>query len=186
MASRPLAAPEVESSEEGDLVELVLRDQAEKAVYPERIDGVVVGRVVEIAPSGAPLVEYDAWPGAPLAARSVLPIGADHVGRECALVFEGHQPDKPILIGLMFEPAPVVAPDAADAEPAGDAQVAAPVSLEREGERVVFEAGKEIVLKCGKASITLTRAGKILIKGAYLLARSSGVNRIQGGSVQIN
>ena len=33
---------------------------------------------------------------------------------------------------------------------------------------------------------TLTRAGKILIRGAYLLARSSGVNRIQGGSVQIN
>ncbi|MEP7119602.1 MAG: hypothetical protein ABJE95_01785, partial [Byssovorax sp.] len=36
------------------------------------------------------------------------------------------------------------------------------------------------------SSITLTRAGKILIRGAYVLTRSSGVNRIQGGSVQIN
>ena len=41
-------------------------------------------------------------------------------------------------------------------------------------------------LRCGKASITLTRAGKVLIRGAYLLSRSSGVNRIKGGSVQIN
>jgi len=52
-----------------------------------------------------------------------------------------------------------------------------------DGERVVFDAKKEIVLRCGKASITLTRAGKVLIRGAYLLNRSSGVNRIKGGSV---
>ena len=32
----------------------------------------------------------------------------------------------------------------------------------------------------------LTRAGKVLIQGAYLLSRSTGVNRIKGGSVQIN
>ena len=42
------------------------------------------------------------------------------------------------------------------------------------------------MLRCGKASITLTREGKVLIKGAYLSSRSSGVNRIKGGSVQIN
>ena len=45
---------------------------------------------------------------------------------------------------------------------------------------------EEIVFECGKASITLTKSGKILIRGAYLLSRSSGVNRIKGGSVQIN
>jgi hypothetical protein len=55
-----------------------------------------------------------------------------------------------------------------------------------DGETVTFEAKKEIVLRCGKASVTLTKAGKVLIRGAYLLNRSSGVNRIKGGSVQIN
>ncbi len=35
-----------------------------------------------------------------------------------------------------------------------------------DGERLVLTAEKEIVLECGKASITLTRAGKILIRGA--------------------
>jgi uncharacterized protein (DUF2345 family) len=55
-----------------------------------------------------------------------------------------------------------------------------------DSERIELTAEKEIVLRCGNASLTLTRAGKILIRGAYVLTRSSGVNRIQGGSVQIN
>jgi len=53
-------------------------------------------------------------------------------------------------------------------------------------DNIVFEADQEIVLKCGKSSITLTRAGKVLIRGAYLLSRSSGANRIKGGSVHLN
>ena len=51
---------------------------------------------------------------------------------------------------------------------------------------MVLSAQEEIVLRCGKASITLTKAGKVLIEGAYVLSRSSGVNRIRGGSVQLN
>lgn len=55
-----------------------------------------------------------------------------------------------------------------------------------DGKKVVIEAKDEIVLKCGDASITLTKAGKIMIRGKYLLNRSTGVNRILGGSVQVN
>jgi len=47
------------------------------------------------------------------------------------------------------------------------------LTAELDGERIRFSAQKEIVLQCGKASITLTRAGKILIWGTYLLSRSS-------------
>jgi hypothetical protein len=47
-------------------------------------------------------------------------------------------------------------------------------------------AKEQVVLKCGKASITLTKAGKVLIQGSYVLSRSSGINRVKGGSVQIN
>ena len=61
-----------------------------------------------------------------------------------------------------------------------------PVEVKLDGQQLVLSAEQEIVLRCGEASITLTRAGKVLIRGAYLLSRSSGVNRIKGGSVQIN
>jgi hypothetical protein len=47
-------------------------------------------------------------------------------------------------------------------------------------------AREQLVLRCGAASITLTRDGKVLIQGAYVSHRSSGVMRIKGGSVQIN
>jgi hypothetical protein len=60
------------------------------------------------------------------------------------------------------------------------------VRVQIDGDRLVLSAAKEIVFKCGNAQITLTRAGKILIQGAYVSSRSSGVNRIKGGSVQIN
>jgi hypothetical protein len=53
-------------------------------------------------------------------------------------------------------------------------------------ERLTFTAAREIVLQCGRASIVLTRAGKVLVRGAYVSLRSSGMQRITGASVQIN
>jgi hypothetical protein len=42
------------------------------------------------------------------------------------------------------------------------------------------------VLRCGEASITLTKAGKILIRGTYVLSRSSGVNMVKGATIHLN
>ena len=49
-----------------------------------------------------------------------------------------------------------------------------------------MDAEREIVLRCGDSSITLTRAGKVIIKGKYILNRSSGYNKIKGAAVEIN
>jgi hypothetical protein len=51
---------------------------------------------------------------------------------------------------------------------------------------MIVSARKQLVFRCGRASITLTEDGKVLIQGTYLSSRSSGVHRIKGGSVQIN
>ena len=170
--SAPADAPSEES--ESGLLELFVTDSSAAAV-PSRIEGVVVGRLVGLAASGAPLVEFVGNPTeVPMEARSTLPLSSEDIGCEIALLFEGGDPRRPISLGRMQVPA---APT--------NVGSAAP-RVERDGERLVFSAEREIVLKCGDASITLTRAGKILIRGAYLLARSSGVNRIQGGSVEIN
>jgi len=55
-----------------------------------------------------------------------------------------------------------------------------------DGKRVVIEGQDEIVLRCGEASITLRRNGRIIVRGNYVETRSKGTNRIKGGSVQIN
>jgi hypothetical protein len=61
-----------------------------------------------------------------------------------------------------------------------------PVKLDVDGKRLVLTAEREIILRCGDASITLTRAGKILIRGRYLTSESKGYNKIKGAVVDIN
>jgi hypothetical protein len=51
---------------------------------------------------------------------------------------------------------------------------------------VVLKGHEEIVLQCGRASITLHRDGKIVLRGKDILTVASGVQRIKGGKVQIN
>ena len=66
-----------------------------------------------------------------------------------------------------------------------EADASDPLEIKLDGKRIVFNAEEKIVLRYGKASITLTQAVKVLIRGAYLLNQSSGVNRIKGGSDQL-
>lgn len=60
------------------------------------------------------------------------------------------------------------------------------LDIKVEGRRLEIEGKDEVVIRCGKASITLRRNGRIIIKGTYVESRSKGTNRIKGGSVQIN
>ncbi|MEO7330621.1 MAG: DUF6484 domain-containing protein [Minicystis sp.] len=172
------------SDETGErLVELVLAEHAERPPA-RRIHGVVVGRLAGLGPRREVLVDFAGNMGdTPIAARSTVPIAEGDQGRAVALMFEEGDVTRPLLLGLIHEPE---LPAVIEAEPATESTEAQELQVEADGERVVVSADKELVLRCGKASITLTQAGKIIIRGAYVLTRSSGVNRIQGGSVQIN
>lgn len=61
-----------------------------------------------------------------------------------------------------------------------------PVVASADGKSVVIEGEEEVTLRCGKASISLRRDGRVVVKGAYVETHASGTNRIKGGSVQIN
>jgi hypothetical protein len=136
------------------------------------LPSVLVGRISAMLESGEPLVDF---PGnttdSLVSARSLVLIRSADVGRKVALTFEDGDPSLPIIMGLLQ----TIEPEAGRL-----------LEVKLDEESLTLNAKKEIVLQCGKASITLTSAGKVLIRGAYLLSRSSGVNRIKGGSVQIN
>lgn len=144
---------------------------ANRAKRSKRIEGVVLGALRGFSADGAPLVDHAGAATSPVEARAACALEDAHVGRAIALMFEGGDPAKPIVVGPLH------------AQPRSRA--AAP-KVTREGKRVVIEADDEIVLRCGDASITLTSSGKVLLKGAYLSSRSKGINRIVGGSVLIN
>jgi Domain of unknown function (DUF6484) len=117
-----------------------------------------------------------AAPGGVYAARSTVALKQAMLGREVLVVFEDGLVDRPVIVGVI------------ESQALRDESVAAApgVSLRVDGERHCVEAEREIVLKCGEASITLTRAGKVIIRGSYILSRSTGYNKIKGAAIDIN
>jgi hypothetical protein len=147
------------------------------AVAHAPIQGAVTGELVGFADGGStPLVVYPGQPGsAALAARSTQDLHGAHIGRQVVLMFEGGDPLCPIVIGCLR---------CEEAWPLPERP--GQVEVDADGERLILTAKEQVVIRCGKASITLTRAGKVLIQGEYVLSRSAGVNRVKGGSVQLN
>lgn len=141
----------------------------------QKISGVVIGVLLGFSDSSRPLVAFSGNKReTAIEANTTSALNSDDVGKKVALLFEGGDPACPIVIGRIQHPEEIVQP------------LRAKATVDMDGERLEFSAEKEIVLRCGKASITLTKAGKIILRGKYLLSRSSGVNRVKGGSVQIN
>ena len=151
------------------------------------IKGVCVGKIMKVDESKRVFVDFQGNAQGPVAARCTSSLKsrilskAVSAGQEVLLVFENNDPELPIIIDTLYSPL-----DEITESPTIALDTESPKDIMIDGKRVTFDAKEEIVLRCGKASITLTRAGKVLIRGAYLLNRSSGVNRIKGGSVQIN
>jgi hypothetical protein len=142
-----------------------------------RIDGALVGRLVGFRDDGTvPLVAYEGQPtSAAVAGRATLDLHGSHIGREVVLMFEDGDPHRPLVLGCIHKPVARTLPD----QPGH-------VEMDVDGQRLVVTATEQLVLRCGKASITLTRAGKVLLHGTYVSNRSTGVLRLKGGSVQIN
>src|SRR3954449_2602290 len=136
------------------------------------VRGHQVGTLVDWTAEG-PRVDYPGNPHGPLLARSVVarpasPHGpllarsfvvrpaSPPAGQPVLLVFEDERSHRPVLVGL--------------------APSTAPLEAVVDGQRVVLEGREEIVLRCGKASITLRRNGRVVVRGTYVESRSEGVN----------
>ena len=112
--------------------------------------------------------------GAAMPCRSIVEVTPDSIGRKALLIFETGDTRRPILIGLLRR----------TVRPSSSAP--ATVEVMADQERVTIRANERIVLQCGDASITLTKAGKLIMQGEYISQRSTGVVRIKGGCVEIN
>jgi hypothetical protein len=150
-----------------------------------------LGTLLPGSAPGAVIVEYEG--SGPLRARSTIAFDAQRIARAIAtrqqalLLFENGDARLPIIVGLV-EPEPGSALLQALLVPAPTSEPAAspPIEARLEGKRLLLEGEEEVTLKCGEASITLRRDGKVILRGAYVETTAKGVNRIRGGSVKIN
>lgn len=125
-------------------------------------------------PQGQPLVIV-AGPKSESAApaKTVIPLSDEHLGS--ALVLWNREGEL-IILGRLLGEREVRRP------PSGPTTF----SVEADGRKISVDAAQQLVLRSGKASITLTAAGEVIIRGEYVLTRSTGVNQIKGASIQIN
>lgn len=174
-----------------------IEEQDTQPVFKDVAPGeIIIGVLTGINEQGQPLVNFqESITDTPVIGLSTVSLNQQQIGRQVALLFAEGNPEKPVIMGLihsaldaMIENFEMPVEDEVTAGEARDTTetVAQIDDVTLDGKRVVLEGKEEIVLKCGDASITLTKAGKILIRGKYLLSRSTGVNRILGGSVQVN
>lgn len=150
-----------------------------------QIKGATTGTIARIDKQGSVWVDFPRNPSGPIQARLTGAM-ADRLASSdvqklppVLLAFEENDPGRPVIVDVICETVPEPSPLISIERKAVD-------DVRIDGQTITFDAAAEIVLRCGKSSITLTQAGKVLIRGAYLLNRSSGVNLIRGGSVQIN
>lgn len=179
MDDRKSIPVDLDESVEADELDRLLSAEVGEAPSPrfQSIQGVVVGTLVGFRDNGAtPLVTYQGQPGtAALDARSTVDLYAPHIGRDVALMFESGDPGRPIIVGRLRGSSDLPSSDSLGR-----------VEVDADGERLVVSASQGLVLRCGKASITLSADGRIVVRGTHVVSHSSGVNRIKGSSVQVN
>jgi hypothetical protein len=133
-----------------------------------QVPGVLVLEISGASPDGLPLVRVN--PGEdPQPAQAVwmkdVPDWAECAGKMAVVaILEGGE--SPVLLGLL-DPPP------------SHSEKNSPKNLRIDSE-------EELVIQCGKAKIAMRADGRIEIRGGHLISRSSGPNKIKGGSVHIN
>lgn len=143
----------------------------------DRISAPVVALFVAFDQDDRPLIRYPGiLKGECVPARSTVALTRAQLGSQVVVLCESADPRRPIVLGVVQGTVPRE----------NSAAAKELVTVQADDQRYELNAERQIVLRCGEASITLTRAGKVIIKGTYVLSRSSGYNKIKGAAVDIN
>ena len=168
-----VALSEVEAEAHAEEAETQAPERAAaEAPEPGRVEGVVIAELVNLR-DGAPLIRYPELDDVLdedccVLASTALALTRDDLGAQLAVVFVGGDPDYPLVLGKLARPM-------------------LPAAVERRRRReLVLEADKKITIRCGRSSISLSRDGRLEIRGQHLLSRAASVNRIRGGVIQLN
>ena len=137
-----------------------MEDRADE-FEPFSMAGVEIATIAGIDPEGWALVS--APDGSLVRARSIVPVTREMAGRDAAVMAIQGDPQGLLILGVIQSPIPLSV-----------------------RERHVIEAGNELVLRCGRSSLTLRADGHVTLRGKHLLTRADGHNRVQGATVQLN
>jgi hypothetical protein len=141
-----------------------------------------VGRLVAVDERGVPLVTF-AGTTAPLEARALnaaeIDVEALASGPiDVLLACPGDDRTRPVILGAVSDHLSQSRSAAVPHQAGVHAYV--------DEKRIVFNAQREILFRCGKASILLRSDGRVIVKGTHLTSRATELNKIRGAAVKIN
>jgi len=184
-AQHPSAIPSQTSSEkrEDDQASIEAASTSDVTRAGSRL-----GELLGFSPQGYPVIARPGHEG-PIEVPTTVALGRDDVGSVVLLTFVEGREDQPLVTGRLQPPLPPETPPPPG--PGGDQPLAmlsadGPLQLEANGEVVTIEAERELVLRCGKASLRLRRDGFVELRGVDVVSRASRANWIRGGSVALN
>jgi hypothetical protein len=136
-----------------------------------------LGELLALVDDGiTPLIRLANQPqGRATIASSIVELHGRLIGSKLLIGFIENDRDSPVVLGVLTGHANW---STTESHPQ--------VEVDADGKRLFISAREELVLRCGKASITLTKAGKVLVDGTYVSVHSTGVHRIKGGSIELN
>lgn len=139
------------------------------------------GRIlVALSPSDAPLPARIAFP----AQRVDLDCAIEERRTVLVLFVDGDRA-QPVVVGLL-QPDGGSTDEEVEAPPESVREAPLQVEADADGKRVRLTAQDELVLRCGSATITLRRNGRVIVQGASIESHATGTHRIKGGQVRIN
>jgi Domain of unknown function (DUF6484) len=144
-----------------------------------------LGRITSVSADRQPWVDFPGNPSGPVAGLCLRGLDLDERALTgdvpVLLIFEDGDPAHPIIVGT-------VEATLADMgrEENGLAEMNGSRSSSDNGRSLLISSGDEVTLLCGKSSITLTRQGRITLRGTEIVSRASGNNKIRGATVSIN
>jgi hypothetical protein len=141
-----------------------------------------IGKIIHITNAGKATVDFPGNENGPIKARSIIEVSPSEIEKNTPvmLIFENENPALPIIVGVVREN--LCPSSKLDKEGHQGQQIETII----DSQRMILNAKKEIVLRCGKSSVTLKKDGKIIVKGAEIVSRASSTNKIKGASVVIN
>jgi hypothetical protein len=151
---------------------------------PELNEGAtIVGKIVDITEDYRVKIDYPGNPFGPIIARTTIQTKEFEsiLYAPVLLIFENDNPALPIIVGIVHENIHI--PNYSEAIDVPD-KIRHKIVID--GKRLLIEADREIVLRCGKSSLTLQADGKVVVKGKNLVSRATIANKIKGSSVSIN
>ena len=141
--------------------------------------GIVIGTLAGFNDAMMPLVAYGDNPAT--AAQTLADLREHDIGKRIALQFERGDVQRPIVMGVLKDPADI---ETAIAElPSLGAM---PMQAIADGKIIELVALEQLTMRCGKSSITLDKNGHVEIRGIQILTRATGQNRIKGSSISLN